>query len=166
MLKESFAQIYTKFKLHFYRQVFSSSLQNREATLTTVETFCMEIIYAMGHPTINEFASFIEISSPNAAYKVNSLIQKGYLKKVRSENDRREYHLYPTQKYLDYYNLSYSYLNTVMDRIPQRFSPEQIAQLSRMLDTICDELMPEIPLRRPHLPQETAAGKTEEDKAE
>ena len=165
MLDQAFAEVYTKFKLHFYRKVFSR-FQSREAGMTTVETFCMEIIQALGEPTVNEFASFIEISSPNAAYKVNSLIQKGYLKKVRSENDRREYHLYPTQKYLDYYNLSYSYLNTVMDRIPQRFSPEEIAQLSRMLDTICDELMPEIPLRRPHLPQETAAGKTEEDKAE
>ena len=145
MLKESFAQIYTKFKLHFYRQVFSSSLQNREATLTTVETFCMEIIYAMGHPTINEFASFIEISSPNAAYKVNSLIQKGYLKKVRSENDRREYHLCPTQKYLDYYNISYAYLQTVVDRVKVRFSPEDVAKLDEMLTVVGNELMPEIP---------------------
>ncbi len=157
MLKESFAQIYTKFKLHFYRLGFSICLQDLEATLSTGETFCMEIMFGRVNATINEFASFIEISSPNAAYKVNSLIQKGYLKKVRSENDRREYHLYPTQKYLDYYNISYSYLDTVMDRIPERFSPEEIAQLSRMLDTICDELMPEIPLRRAHLPENFAA---------
>ena len=149
MLRDSFEQIYAKFKLHFYQQVFSSSLQNREATLTTVETFCMEIIHAMGHPTINEFANFIEISSPNAAYKVNSLIQKGYLKKVRSENDRREYHLHPTQKYLDYYNVSYNYLDKVMERISQRFSTEECKQLSYMLDTICDQLMPEIPLPKP-----------------
>lgn len=63
----------------------------------------------MGKPTINEFASFVQISPPNAAYKVNSLIKKGYLKKVQSENDRREYFLVVTQKYKDYYNISYSY---------------------------------------------------------
>lgn len=146
MLRDSFEQIYAKFKLHFYRQVFSSSLQSREATLTTVETFCMEIIHAMGHPTINEFANFIEISSPNAAYKVNSLIQKGYLKKVQSENDRREYHLYPTEKYMKYYNVSYNYLDKVMERIQGHFTPEQTKELSQMLEEICDELMPEIPL--------------------
>lgn len=44
-------------------------------------------------PTVNEFASFVQISPPNAAYKVNSLIRKGYLKKVQSQEDKREYRL-------------------------------------------------------------------------
>ena len=79
MLEEVFTRVYTKFKLHFYQSVFSR-FQNREASLTTVETFCMEIIYALERPTVNEFASFVQISPPNAAYKVNSLIRKGYLK--------------------------------------------------------------------------------------
>ena len=81
MLDESFRDVYTKFKLHFYQEVFSR-FQNREASLTAVETFCMEIIMALEEPTINEFASFVNISSPNAAYKVNSLIQKGYVEKI------------------------------------------------------------------------------------
>ena len=145
MLKTSFSQIYTKFKLHFYRQVFSH-FQNREATLTTVETFCMEIIQALKQPTVNEFASFIGISPPNAAYKVNNLIQKGYLEKVRSESDRREYYLRPTPKYYEYYNVSYAYLDTVMERIQKRFSPEELARLTEMWDIVCEELMPEITL--------------------
>ena len=57
MLEESFDRIYTKFKLHFYQTVFSK-FENREASLTAVETFCMEIIRALDEPTINEFASF------------------------------------------------------------------------------------------------------------
>ena len=48
MLDEAFDRVYTKFKLHFYRSVFSR-FQDREASLTTVETFCMEIINALGH---------------------------------------------------------------------------------------------------------------------
>ena len=55
--EELFAKVYTQFKMHFYRAVFRN-FENREATLTTVETFCMEVIHAMGRPTINEFASF------------------------------------------------------------------------------------------------------------
>ena len=69
MLDESFDRVYTKFKLHFYRSIFSR-FQDREASLTTVETFCVEIINALGHPTVNEFSSFVNISPPNAAYKV------------------------------------------------------------------------------------------------
>ena len=100
MLEEKFEIVYTKFKLHFYQEIFER-FQNREASLTTVETFAMETIQALGSPTINEFASFMRISPPNAAYKINSLIRKGYVQKIQSEHDKREYHLQVTQKYND-----------------------------------------------------------------
>ena len=146
MLEESFSQVYTKFKLHFYQEVFSR-FQSREASLTAVETFCMEIILALKEPTINEFASFVHISSPNAAYKVNSLIQKGYVEKVQSPHDRREYHLRPTKKYLEYYNISSNYLKEVMDRVKARFTPEEAVELDRMLQVVGQELMPEVELK-------------------
>ena len=146
MLEESFSQVYTKFKLHFYQEVFSR-FQNREASLTAVETFCMEIILALKEPTINEFASFVHISSPNAAYKVNSLIQKGYVEKVQSPHDRREYHLRPTKKYMEYYNISSNYLQEVMGRVKARFTPEEARQLDEMLQVVGQELMPEVRLK-------------------
>ena len=144
MLDQAFNTVYTKFKLHFYQKVFSR-FENREATLTTVESFCMEGIMALGSPTVAQFAQAMHISTPNASYKINSLIQKGYVQKVRSETDRREYHLCPTQKYLDYYNISYAYLQTVVDRVKARFSPEDVAKLDEMLTVVGNELMPEIP---------------------
>lgn len=146
MLEESFSQVYTKFKLHFYQEIFSR-FQNREASLTAVETFCMEIILALKEPTINEFASFVHISSPNAAYKVNNLIQKGYVEKVQSSHDRREYHLRPTKKYMEYYNISSNYLKEVMDRVKTRFTPEEAVELDRMLQVVGQELMPEVELK-------------------
>ena len=152
MLDEAFDRVYTKFKLHFYRSVFSR-FQQREASLTTVETFCMEIINALGRPTINEFSSFVNISPPNAAYKINNLIQKGYVVKEQSPDDKREYHLSVTQKYVDYYNISYRYLSTVMDRIKERFPAEDVEKLEEMLDIISTELMPELHL--PDLPSTT-----------
>ena len=145
MLNSAFFDVYTKFKLHFYKEIFQR-FQDREASLTTVETFCMETIYALGRPTINEFATFMCISAPNAAYKVNCLVKKGYLKKVQSVDDRREYHLEITQKYIDYYDISISYMRVVMDRITQRFSPEECSKLEEILNIVSRELMPEIEL--------------------
>ena len=146
VLEKSFDRIYTKFKLHFYQAVFTK-FQTREASLTAVETFCMEIIRALDEPTINEFASFANISSPNAAYKVNSLIRKGYVEKVQSPSDRREYHLRPTRKFQDYYNLSSAYVRQVMERVRERFTPEEVAQMDRVLEIVGQELMPEVDLR-------------------
>lgn len=147
MLQDSFNNIYTKFKLHFYQKVFEK-WQDKEASLTTVETFCMEIIYAMKNPTVNEFAAMTNISSPNAAYKVNSLIKKGYLRKIQSRDDKREYHLEVTEKYLNYYNISYQYMETVMKRIEQRFDKKDLEVMERILNVMNDELMPEIKLER------------------
>ena len=103
--EQAFIDVYTKFKMHFYREVFGE-FRDRESGLTTVETFCMEVIFAMDRPTINEFSNYIRISQPNAAYKVNNLVRKGYLRKVQSKKDKREYFLEVTQKYLDYQDIS------------------------------------------------------------
>ena len=143
MLRNAFNTVYTKFKLHFYKEIFDR-FQTREASLTTVETFCMETILALGRPSINEFATFMNISSPNAAYKVNSLIKKGYINKVQSQEDRREYHLEVTQKYIDYYNISSRYTDLVMDRICKRFTREECEKLAEMLNIVSHELMPEV----------------------
>lgn len=152
MIRDSFFSVYTKFKLHFYKEIFQR-FQSREASLTTVETFCMETILALDSPTINEFATFMCISPPNAAYKVNSLIKKGYINKVQSETDRREYHLEVTQKYVDYYNISTTYMVEVMDRITKRFSPEDCKKLDEMLTIISGELMPEVEISQVHFPK-------------
>ena len=152
MLKYAFFNVYTKFKLHFYQEIFRR-FQDREASLTTVETFCMETIQALGNPSVNEFASFMRISPPNAAYKVNSLIKKGYIRKVQSPEDRREYHLEVTQKYIDYYNISTTYVVEVMDRIAKRFSPEDCAKLEEMLNIVSRELMPEVEIPEVRMPE-------------
>ena len=145
MLEQKFETVYTKFKLHFYQEIFER-FQNREASLTTVETFAMETIQALGSPTVNEFASFMRISPPNAAYKINSLIRKGYVQKIQSAQDKREYHLQVTQKYKEYYNISKDYVHVVTERMRQRFTPEECAKLEEMLSIISKELMPEISL--------------------
>ena len=100
MLDQTFGQVYTKFKLHFYKQIFSR-FEDREATLTTVESFCMEVIMALGEPTIAQFSHMMNLSTPNAAYKINSLVKKGYVERIQSTTDKREYRLRPTQKYID-----------------------------------------------------------------
>ena len=141
MLEKAFNDVYTKFKLHFYQNVFQR-FATREATLTTVESFCMEGIMAMGEPTIAEF-------------KIGSLVRKGYVEKIQSTTDRREYHLRPTQKYIDYYNISYSYLSTVVQRVNKRFPKEDVKKLEQMLTIISNELMPELNLENnPEAPEE------------
>ena len=144
MFEKAFGDIYTKFKLNFYKEVSSRS-QKQSDSLTAMETFCMETIMALGAPTVNEFAQFLEISSPNATYKINHLVKKGYLIKKRSEDDKREYHLYVTPKYMVYYNNTNRYFQKVMGRIGERFTPEELDRFNTYLTIIKDELMTDVP---------------------
>ena len=142
MIEKAFNEVYTKFKLKFYQSMFQK-VQDREMTLTAVETFSIEIIHSMDKPTVSEFAAFVGISLPNATYKVNSLMNKGYLKKIQSKDDKREYHLEVTDKYMQYYNMSSSYINTVLKRVEEQFADETVV-LQKVLSAMSNELMPEL----------------------
>ena len=142
MLDKSFTQVYDKFKLQFYRKIFEL-VRERDGSLSAMEAFSLEVIKMLGQPTVGQFADFLRISQSNATYKVNSLIKKGYLERENSQTDRREYHLILSEKFYNYMGLLSSYETVVMERIKERFSPEDVDKFSRMLNIISSELMPE-----------------------
>ena len=143
MLKESFRCVYNKFKLQFYRSVFEL-VRERDGSLSAMEAFSLEVIEMLGEPTVGRFAEFLNISQSNATYKVNSLIKKGYIERLNSTTDRREYHLKLSEKYYNYINLMNNYQMEVIERIEKRFSPEELAKFDEILNVMADELMPEI----------------------
>ena len=142
MLEKNFSLVYDKFKLQFYRRVFDI-VREREGSLSAMEAFALEVIKMLGNPTISQFADFLNISQSNATYKVNSLMKKGYLERQNSTSDRREYHLVLSEKYHKYMALMSSYEQTVIERIKERFSPEDAQKLDEILNIISTELMPE-----------------------
>ena len=142
MLEKHFMEVYDRFKLQFYRRVFDQ-VRERDGSLSAMEAFSLEVIHMLGEPTVGQFADFLNISQSNATYKVNSLMKKGYLVRQNSAIDRREYHLVLSDKFHNYRDLLSSYELTVMERIKERFSPEDVACFDRMLAVIAAELMPE-----------------------
>ena len=142
MLEKSFMEVYDKFKLQFYRQVFAL-VRERDGSLSAMEAFSLEVIKMLHEPTVGQFADFLNISQSNATYKVNNLIRKGYLERQNSSVDRREYHLVLSDKFYSYAGLSSSYEVTVMQRIKERFPREDVERFGSMLKVISEELMPE-----------------------
>ncbi len=138
-------EVFSKFRVYYYRDVFRR-IQNRELSLSTTEAYCIEVIGALGEPSINEFAAFIGISPPNATYKVNSLIKKGYLTKVQSGTDKREFYLKATEKYYKYWNINRKYMDIVEDRLEKSLSPEEFVLFNQIMRKVSTEMMPEVPI--------------------
>ena len=142
MLEQSFMEVYDKFKLQFYRKVFEL-VRERDGSLSAMEAFSLEVIKMLDCPTVGQFADFLNISQSNATYKVNNLIKKGYLERQNSQTDRREYHLVLSEKFYQYENLMSSYEMTVMQRIREHFSPEDVETFDRILQAMSRDLMTE-----------------------
>lgn len=148
MLERNFQKVYNRFKLSLYSRVFKEFGSKEEEGLSAMEVILMEIILALGEPTVNEFASMSTLSAPNAAYRINQLVKKGYISKIQSDKDKREFHLKVTDKYTEKYGDIFSYINKVSARIRDRFPAEDVEKLDVMLGIIAHELMKETNILR------------------
>ncbi len=135
MLEEHIMRITDKIHLQFYRRLFSI-IKEREGSLTAMEVFAVEVIHSLGAPTVSEFADFIGISRPGASYKVASLIQKGYVVKEASEDDKREFRLRLTEKYYNYISLYEEGLLAYIREVEEQFTPEQLCSFDAILSKV------------------------------
>ena len=86
MLEREFERLYYKFRENYCKNLFSSV---KEGSLSATDSYCLEVIFLLKSPSVNEFAEYVNISLPNASYRINNLINKGYVRKIKSEYDRR-----------------------------------------------------------------------------
>lgn len=130
---------YERFRLITYRSMFRL-LRDRDSSLSAAEAFAVDVIYLLREPTIKEFADCLGISQPNATYRVNHLIQKGYVSKTPSLEDRREAHLHVTEKYMRYWNEGNSSLTQALSLLQRKFTPQEVDTFTRMIQALADTL--------------------------
>ena len=135
MLGNDFETLYLKFRANFYKRMVAK-IGTRKGSLSATELFCVEVILLLGNPTISEFASYLNISLPNANYKINSLIEKDYVQKINSADDKREYRLASTSKYENYRDFNKDFNKHLMKRVYEIFTPEEQRQMSQVIQRL------------------------------
>jgi len=137
MLEKSFERLYLMFRSNYYKRVLKE-IGISEGSLSATESFCVEIIYLLDRPTVSEFAAYLNLSIPNANYKINSLVKKGYVIREQSTEDLREQHLCVTEKFLGFYGLKDTSIARLMRQIRSHFTPEEIDTLDAMIQRVND----------------------------
>ena len=132
--------IYKNFKLMVYKNVFKGLKDRTDDSLSSSDYFCLECIYLLDNPTISEFAAFLDISSPNATYKVKQLIKKGYIKKEKSKKDGREYRLVPTDKFYKFYGSKANYGEMILNNIEKSLEKDEVKKMDKVLDVLIDKV--------------------------
>ncbi|HHV13380.1 MAG TPA: MarR family transcriptional regulator [Clostridiales bacterium] len=140
MLEKEFEKLYYKFRNNYCKNLFSG-VDDEKDSLSPTESYCVEAIFLLNRPTVRQFADFVNISQPNATYRVSNLISKGYVRKVLSLDDRREYFLEVTDKFSKNYGVNASFNAELMSNIREKFSKEEISQLEELIKKVNELLI-------------------------
>ena len=132
MLYKEVVNLYKKFRLINYRGLFGR-IKEKDGSLSATEAFSVDVIYLLGEPTIKQFSDFLGISQPNATYKVNCLVSKGYVTKVPSDEDHREFFLHVSDRFYGYYDTKTQFIHNAVKKLESEFSPEELDTFEKML---------------------------------
>ena len=127
MLTESLSRVMLRMRLGFMRKMFIT-VREESKDLTPME-----------RPTISQFARFAGISQSNATYRVNCLIRKGYVNRVPSDKDRREFHLELTDKFRGCGPAFEQSCRVLAKRIALHMTREETEKLTAVLDDSLDK---------------------------
>lgn len=132
MLYDEMTRIYEKFRLMHYRSLFGK-IRERDGSLSATEAYAVDVIFLLGKPTLGEFAECLGLSQPNATYKVNNLIAKGYVTKSVSETDRRECRLCVTEKFRSYYGGKSEAIEKAVKKLKEKYTEEELSTFEEIL---------------------------------
>lgn len=132
MLTKEIIRLYKKFRLMTYRGLFGR-IREKDGSLSATEAYTVDVIFLLGNPTITQLAETLGISQPNATYKANNLVAKGYVKKTASEDDKRECRLQVSDRFYKYYGDLDHFADAATATLEAEFTPEELELFRRML---------------------------------
>lgn len=139
MLYEQIKALYEHFRLEHYRELFGR-IREKDGSLSATEAYAADVIYLLGNPTVSTFADVLGISQPNATYKINNLAAKGYVTRSSSDEDRRECRVSVCNRFYSYYDTDYPFLAQGIEKLSQKYSPEELALFEKMIADLHDSL--------------------------
>lgn len=132
MLTQEVIELYKRFRLMNYRALFGR-IRERDGSLSATEAYTVDVIFLLGDPTITQLADTLGISQPNATYKVNNLVAKGYVKKTSSEDDKRECRLQVCDRFYRYYGDLDHFADKAVAAMEAEYTPEELELFGQML---------------------------------
>ncbi|MFA6884743.1 MAG: MarR family transcriptional regulator [Paludibacteraceae bacterium] len=110
----------------------------RELTLTQMHY--LEVISSLGNPNITELASEMQITKPTVTVGIDKLIERDYVYKVQSDDDRRNSHLHLTDKGRQINDMHIYAHERFSELIKETLEPHEIDTLVQILEKLTVKL--------------------------
>lgn len=108
------------------------------SSLTLTQMHYLEMISYLNNPNITELSAVMKLSKPTVKVAVDKMIERDYVYKVRSDEDRRSVHLHLSEKG-KLINQMHDYAHKrIAEYIQSKLSTEEEEYLVRILRKVLD----------------------------
>jgi len=108
-------------------------------SLTHTQMNYLETISLMGNPNITELARNLKLSKPTVKVAIDKFIEKDYVFKVRSDEDRRSAHLHLTEKGELINQMHVFAHKKIAGLISRKLTGEELETLTRILNKVLQD---------------------------
>lgn len=109
------------------------------SSLTYTQLHYLETISLLDNPNITELAIALKLSKPTVKVAIDKLIEKDYIFKIQSDEDRRSSHIHLTEKG-KLINQMHDYAHKrIVESFANRLNNEELELLSRLLNKVMAE---------------------------
>jgi len=129
-----FDDIHNKFMDNFYKD------KDKKNNISNNEEYYLNIIYSLKKITLSKFAEMAKITKPAATQIINKYIDKGYVTKRVSENDKRVCYIELTERIKTHCTETYKKLNKMYKDCLSFLSEEEMLQFNNILLKINENL--------------------------
>lgn len=108
-------------------------------SLTHTQMHYLESINILDNPNITELAAKLKLSKPTVKVAVDKFIEKGYLYKVQSDEDRRSAHLHLTEKGKLINQMHDYYHRKIAESFSKKLSSNELRTLIELMNKVLSD---------------------------
>lgn len=112
----------------------TNALPEADAHLSYKDVMCLNLIAEYEGCTATRLADAACVSKPTVTARLNALESKGYIRRVRSDDDGRVQHIELAGPMAVSYGCKWDYLKEVSDALRERFGDERLRDFIEMMD--------------------------------
>ncbi len=108
--------------------------------LTLAQMHYLEVLNQLENPNVTELATEMNLSKPTVTVALDKLIQKGYITKVQSDDDRRSSHLHLTKKGMLINQMHEHAHGQFAELMRESLEPDELEKLTLLLEKLTNKL--------------------------
>ncbi|WP_099188264.1 MarR family winged helix-turn-helix transcriptional regulator [Tepidibacter mesophilus] len=127
-----------------YKNHIEKIMSNQEFSRFSINhMYYLEYIYTLNNPTFSQLAHALNVSKPSVTAMIKRLTDKGYVKKLNSEQDKREFHIYLTDRGKEILDAELEIYKSFADKISECLSEDEMKLFSSLVLKITSKIKKE-----------------------